>query len=53
MDRFGTADWPEVLALLASRGPAEIIRRVRRAEARDAVAPDDATVAHCTDLGAA
>ncbi|MBB4764179.1 hypothetical protein ACFQFC_08170 [Amorphoplanes digitatis] len=53
VDRFGTADWPEVLALLASRGPAEIIRRVRRAEARDAVAPDDATVAHCTDLGAA
>ncbi|MEU8300478.1 hypothetical protein AB0C04_24760 [Micromonospora sp. NPDC048909] len=51
VDRFGLADWPEVLAVLASSGPAEIIRRVRRAEARDAVAPDDATIAYCTDLG--
>ncbi|MET8153898.1 hypothetical protein [Actinoplanes sp. NPDC005259] len=49
-DRFGAAGWPEVLAVLASSGPAEIIRRVRRVEARHAVTPDDATIAHCTDL---
>ncbi|MEV5504158.1 integrase [Nonomuraea fuscirosea] len=42
--------WPEVLAVLASSGPAEIIRRVRRAEARHAVRPDDATITHCTGL---
>ncbi|MFI6758881.1 hypothetical protein ACIBF5_07025 [Micromonospora sp. NPDC050417] len=53
MDRFGLADWPEVMAVLASSGPAEVIRRVRQAEARHAVAPDDATIAHCTDFGAA
>lgn len=48
VDRFGLADWPEVLDVLASEGPAEIIRRVRQAEARDAVAADDATIACCT-----
>jgi hypothetical protein len=53
VDRFGLADWPGVLALLASSGPAEIIRRVRRAEARHATAADDATIAHCTELGGA
>ncbi|TYC05188.1 hypothetical protein FXF53_05940 [Micromonospora sp. WP24] len=52
VDRFRLADWPEVLAVLASAGPAEIIRRVRQAEARDAVAADDATITYCTDLGA-
>jgi hypothetical protein len=51
VDRFALADWPTVLAVLASRGPAEVIHRVRQAESRDAVAADDATVAHCTDLG--
>ena len=50
VDRFGLADWPGVLALLASNGPAEIIQRVRQAETRHTVAPDDATIAHCTDL---
>ncbi|MEU6077180.1 hypothetical protein [Micromonospora sp. NPDC047074] len=49
---YGLADWPGVLELLDAHGPAEIIRRVRRAEARtggdpDAPLPDDATVAHC------
>ncbi len=53
VDRFRLADWPEVMAVLASSGPAEIIHRVRQAEARHAVAPDDATIAHCTDLGEA
>lgn len=50
MDRFGLAGWPQVLAILAARGPAEVIRRVRRAEAHHAVAADDATIAHCTGL---
>ena len=51
VDRFRLADWPGVMAVLASSGPAEIIRRVRQAEARHAVPADDATIAHCTDLG--
>jgi hypothetical protein len=51
VDRFRLADWPEMLAVLASSGPAEIIRRVRQAEERHAVAADDASIAHCTDLG--
>lgn len=50
VDRFGLADWPEVLAILAADGPDEVIHRVRRAEASHGVAPDDATIAHCTDL---
>jgi hypothetical protein len=76
VDRFGLTDWPGVLAMLASDGPApdgpapdgpaisdgpalggpasggaaEVIRRVRQAEARHGVAPDDATIAHCTGL---
>lgn len=51
VDRFGLVDWPGAMALLASSGPAEVIRRVREAEVRHAVAADDATIAHCTDLG--
>ncbi|WP_405826068.1 integrase [Streptomyces sp. NBC_00838] len=51
VDLFGLADWPEVLTVLASGGPAEIVARVRRAESRRAVAADDATIAYCTDLG--
>jgi hypothetical protein len=50
VDLFQLADWPGVMAVLASSGPAEIIHRVRQAEARHAVAGDDATIAHCTDL---
>lgn len=50
VDLFRLADWPEVLASLASRGPAPLIHRVRQAEAHHAVPPDDATIAHCTDL---
>ncbi|WP_329042405.1 integrase [Streptomyces sp. NBC_00178] len=53
VDPFGLADWPEVLATLASRGPQDIVRRVRQAEARRAVRADDATVAYCTGLGGA
>ncbi|GGK62922.1 hypothetical protein Sme01_05020 [Sphaerisporangium melleum] len=51
VDRFRLTDWPGAMAVLASSGPAEVIRRVRRAEARHAVAPDDATIAYCTGLG--
>ncbi|WP_218011148.1 protein phosphatase 2C domain-containing protein [Herbidospora mongoliensis] len=51
VDRFGLTDWPGVMAALASGGPADIIDRVRRAEARYSVPPDDATIAWCTDLG--
>ncbi|MEU3184282.1 integrase [Streptomyces sp. NPDC006923] len=52
---YGLTDWPGVVELLGAHGPAEIIRRVRQAEARtpggpDVPVPDDATVAHCTDL---
>jgi hypothetical protein len=51
VDRFRLTDWPGVMAVLASSGPAEIIHRVRQAEARHAMAADDATITHCTDLG--
>ena len=52
---YGLTDWPGVLELLGASGPADVIRRVRQAEARtsagpDAPVPDDATVAHCTHL---
>jgi hypothetical protein len=52
---YGLTDWPGVLELLGAHGPAEVIRRVRQAEARtsagpDAPVPDDATVAHCIHL---
>jgi len=53
VDQFGLADWPGVMAVLTSSGPAEIVHRVRQSEARHAVPSDDATIAHCTDLGAA
>lgn len=47
VDQFAMADWPQVMAVLASSGPAEILRCVRNAEARLAVAADDATIAYC------
>ncbi|AXH89728.1 protein phosphatase 2C domain-containing protein [Micromonospora aurantiaca] len=58
-DRFGLADWPEVLALITEAGPAEVIRQVRAAEASDphgrkwprGKTHDDATLAQCTRLG--
>ncbi|WP_269476312.1 hypothetical protein [Phytohabitans suffuscus] len=39
-----------VVALLASRGPAEIIHQVRQAESRDAIVADNATIAYRIDL---
>jgi len=50
VDRFGLTDWPGVMAVLSSSGPAGIIHRVRQAEAHHAVLPDDATITLCTDL---
>jgi hypothetical protein len=50
VDRFQLAQWPEVLEILKSSGPATVIRRVRDEEARQAVAADDATITHCVDL---
>lgn len=52
---YALTDWAGVLDLLAADGPAEVVRRVRRAEADSpagpaAPVPDDATVVHCTDL---
>ncbi|WEH16936.1 protein phosphatase 2C domain-containing protein [Streptomyces sp. VNUA24] len=54
VDRFELADWAEVLSVLDSSGPDELIRRVREAEADDpegrrwprGKARDDATVLH-------
>ncbi len=51
VDHFALADWPQTLAVLAANGPAAVIGRVRQAEKRHAVKPDDATIAYCTDLG--
>jgi hypothetical protein len=53
VDRFELADWPAVLAILASTGPGEVIRRVRAAEAQHTVAADDATIAFCTGFAEA
>jgi hypothetical protein len=52
---YALTSWPGMLQLLRTGGPAEIIRRVRQAEAAishspAAEAPDDATVAHCNRL---
>lgn len=59
VDPYGLADWPGALNLLRAEGPAEIIRRVRDAEAGayvsrplDAKPADDATAAYCTSFGA-
>ena len=56
VDRFELATWDELFALVTASGPAEVIRRVRDAEADDPVgrrwprgkARDDATVLHWT-----
>jgi hypothetical protein len=47
---YAVATWPEVLTVLGTRGPDEVLRRVRAAEAAglgEGLTPDDATVAHC------
>jgi hypothetical protein len=47
VDPYALTDWPGVLDVLRAEGPAEVIRRVREAEAGSgAAAPDDATVAY-------
>lgn len=52
---YGLADWGEVLDILQHAGPAELIRRIRKAEASDPLGErwpryktsDDATAALC------
>ncbi|MEW2590441.1 hypothetical protein AB0893_08505 [Micromonospora aurantiaca] len=44
VDTFGLSDWAGLLRLLETDGPADVIRRVREAEARGGVATDDATI---------
>ncbi|MFJ5666540.1 hypothetical protein [Micromonospora sp. LA-10] len=44
VDTFGLAGWAGLLRLLETDGPADVIRRVREAEAREGVATDDATI---------
>ena len=52
VDPYRLAAWPAVLELLRTKGPDEILRRVREAEAEaadsgaDVRLPDDATVAY-------
>lgn len=58
VDRFGLADWPRLLDILAIDGPAALIRQVRAAEANDPHGKrwprgkirDDATAAYCSSL---
>jgi hypothetical protein len=52
---YGLTSWPGLLDLLRTAGPAEILRRVRQAEAAsspnpEATVPDDATAAFCDRL---
>jgi len=57
VDPYRLGEWRDVVDLLRTKGPDEIVRRVRAAEASvgpsgsDAYSPDDASVAYC-DLGA-
>ncbi|MFB8119752.1 integrase [Streptomyces sp. NPDC056465] len=53
VDPFGLAGWTQLMDILASAGPGEVIRRVRQEETRRAVPADDATIAYCTGLGEA
>ncbi len=53
-DRYGQVTWPEIGAILAEHGPAEVIRRLRAVEATDPAGErwprykirDDATIAY-------
>jgi len=55
VDPYCLAEWPAVLDLIRTKGPDEVIRRVRGAETEaraagsipDTHRPDDATVAYC------
>jgi hypothetical protein len=60
VERFGRLDWPELLDLLTTSGPAELIRRTRQAELDETEAEhetrrgkhhDDATAVLITHLG--
>ncbi|UUZ59905.1 hypothetical protein [Nocardioides sp. B-3] len=53
VDPYQLSEWPTVLQVISTRGPHEVLRRIREAEAEDAGSlqsfdnPDDATVAYC------
>lgn len=59
VDPYRKAEWPAVLDLMRTKGPDEILRRVREAETEarasgsipDIRLPDDATVAYCEPAG--
>ena len=53
VNQLGLGDWAQLLTVLAETGPAEVIHRVRQAEAHQSVATDDATIAVCAHLGEA
>ena len=54
VDPYRLADWPVVLDLMRTKGPHEIVRRVRKAESQAAdSAPDDATVVYCEPVNVA
>jgi hypothetical protein len=46
VDPYAHTDWPGLLHLLRSSGPEEALRRVRAAEPRHGLDPDDATAAY-------
>lgn len=58
VDRFGIADWPQTLDILATDGPGALIRQVRAVEESDPAGQrwprgkvyDDATAAYCSAL---
>ncbi|MEU4428458.1 hypothetical protein AB0F81_48235 [Actinoplanes sp. NPDC024001] len=50
VDPLRLLGWQDVLPVLAADGPGEIVRRVRPAEQRSGLSPDDATIAYCTGL---
>jgi hypothetical protein len=50
VDAYDLTDWPGVLRLLGTHGPADIISSVRQFETGTPAEPDDVTVVHCTDF---
>jgi hypothetical protein len=59
VDRFGLATWEDILKMLDTYGPRELLRQVREAENSDLAgsrwprgkAHDDATVVYCCAIG--
>jgi hypothetical protein len=51
VDPYRLAEWPAVLDLMRTKGPDEVLRRVRQAETTGVRLPDDATIAYCEPAG--